>query len=129
MLVYGKCNRPHGHGHNYKLEVMLGGEVCVSVCVREQYGASISAASALLSAQVDPATGMVMNLADLKVVIQVSQSCAGERAVHSPVPGTGTVVACCVLMCVCPPLVAYTACAGPGSSVGCTGPQTPGQGH
>lgn len=48
----------------------------VCLCVREQYGASISATSALLSAQVDPATGMVMNLADLKVVIQVSQSCA-----------------------------------------------------
>lgn len=38
--VYGKCNNPHGHGHNYALEVTVGG-------------------------QVDPATGMVCNLVDL----------------------------------------------------------------
>ena len=24
--VYGKCNNPHGHGHNYALEVAVGGE-------------------------------------------------------------------------------------------------------
>ena len=38
--VYGKCNNPHGHGHNYRLEV--------SVC-----------------GPVDRSTGMVMNMADL----------------------------------------------------------------
>ena len=38
--VYGKCDNPHGHGHNYALEVTLSG-------------------------QVDPATGMVCNLVDL----------------------------------------------------------------
>jgi len=38
--VYGKCNNPHGHGHNYALEVTVSG-------------------------QVDPETGMVCNLADL----------------------------------------------------------------
>ena len=38
--VFGKCNRPHGHGHNYRLEVTVGGAV-------------------------DPVTGMVLNLADL----------------------------------------------------------------
>jgi 6-pyruvoyltetrahydropterin/6-carboxytetrahydropterin synthase len=38
--VYGKCNNPHGHGHNYALEVTVAG-------------------------QVDPRTGMVCNLADL----------------------------------------------------------------
>ena len=38
--VFGKCNREHGHGHNYRLEVTVGGPV-------------------------DPVTGMVMNLADL----------------------------------------------------------------
>src|ERR1700753_2822382 len=38
--VYGKCNNPHGHGHNYALEITLAG-------------------------QVDPATGMVCNLGDL----------------------------------------------------------------
>jgi 6-pyruvoyltetrahydropterin/6-carboxytetrahydropterin synthase len=35
--VYGKCNNPYGHGHNYVLEVTVGGSV-------------------------DPATGMVMDL-------------------------------------------------------------------
>jgi len=40
QTVYGKCNNPHGHGHNYTVEVMLSGEV-------------------------DPVTGMVCNLGDL----------------------------------------------------------------
>jgi len=38
--VYGKCNNPHGHGHNYGLEVTVSG-------------------------QVDQPTGMVCNLVDL----------------------------------------------------------------
>ena len=38
--VFGKCNNPHGHGHNYTVQVTLSG-------------------------QVDPTTGMVCNLADL----------------------------------------------------------------
>jgi len=25
--VYGKCNNPHGHGHNYRVEVTVGGQV------------------------------------------------------------------------------------------------------
>src|SRR5579884_255289 len=25
--VYGKCNNPHGHGHNYTLEVTVAGQV------------------------------------------------------------------------------------------------------
>jgi 6-pyruvoyltetrahydropterin/6-carboxytetrahydropterin synthase len=25
--AYGKCNNPHGHGHNYVVEVVTGGEV------------------------------------------------------------------------------------------------------
>ena len=24
--VFGKCNNPHGHGHNYTLEVTVAGE-------------------------------------------------------------------------------------------------------
>lgn len=38
--VYGKCNNPHGHGHNYALEVTVSGKI-------------------------DPATGMICNLVDL----------------------------------------------------------------
>ncbi|MGH9569447.1 MAG: 6-carboxytetrahydropterin synthase [Candidatus Angelobacter sp.] len=40
QLVYGKCNNPHGHGHNYAVEITVAGPV-------------------------DPQTGMVCNLADL----------------------------------------------------------------
>ena len=38
--VFGKCSNPHGHGHNYTVQVTLSG-------------------------QVDPLTGMVCNLGDL----------------------------------------------------------------
>jgi len=40
QAVYGKCNNPHGHGHNYSLEVTVSGPV-------------------------DSQTGMVCNLVDL----------------------------------------------------------------
>ncbi|HVI78710.1 MAG TPA: 6-carboxytetrahydropterin synthase, partial [Candidatus Acidoferrum sp.] len=40
LATYGKCNNPHGHGHNYALEVTVSG-------------------------QVDHSTGMVCNLVDL----------------------------------------------------------------
>ena len=43
--TYGKCNNPHGHGHNYVVQVTLSG-------------------------QVDPITGMVTNLADLDAFAQ-----------------------------------------------------------
>jgi len=43
--VYGKCNNPHGHGHNYVVEVLVGGEVA-------------------------PETGMVINLASLDEVVR-----------------------------------------------------------
>jgi 6-pyruvoyltetrahydropterin/6-carboxytetrahydropterin synthase len=26
-IIYGKCNNPHGHGHNYVLEVTISGQV------------------------------------------------------------------------------------------------------
>jgi 6-pyruvoyltetrahydropterin/6-carboxytetrahydropterin synthase len=43
--VYGKCNNPYGHGHNYALEVTVSG-------------------------QVDAATGMVCNLVDLDSTVR-----------------------------------------------------------
>jgi len=43
--VYGKCNNPHGHGHNYVLWVTVSGPV-------------------------DQRTGMVCNLADLDDCVQ-----------------------------------------------------------
>ena len=45
QTVYGKCNHPHGHGHNYIVEVTLSGAV-------------------------DPITGMVCNLGDLDGFVQ-----------------------------------------------------------
>jgi 6-pyruvoyltetrahydropterin/6-carboxytetrahydropterin synthase len=27
QAAYGKCNNPHGHGHNYVIEVLAGGQV------------------------------------------------------------------------------------------------------
>jgi 6-pyruvoyltetrahydropterin/6-carboxytetrahydropterin synthase len=38
--LYGKCNNPHGHGHNYTIEISVSG-------------------------QVDAKTGMVCNLVDI----------------------------------------------------------------
>lgn len=40
LAVYGKCNNPHGHGHNYSVEVTVSGQVSES-------------------------TGMICNLVDL----------------------------------------------------------------
>jgi 6-pyruvoyltetrahydropterin/6-carboxytetrahydropterin synthase len=43
--VYGKCNNPYGHGHNYALEVTVTGPV-------------------------DPATGMIANLGELDPFVE-----------------------------------------------------------
>jgi len=44
-VVYGKCSNPHGHGHNYVLEVLVSGAVAED-------------------------TGMVINLVDLDAVLR-----------------------------------------------------------
>lgn len=43
--LYGKCSNPYGHGHNYVVEVTVGGPV-------------------------DPATGMVANLGELDPFVE-----------------------------------------------------------
>ncbi len=43
--AYGKCNNPHGHGHNYTVEVLVGGPVAED-------------------------TGMVVNLVDLDALVR-----------------------------------------------------------
>ena len=43
--AYGKCNNPHGHGHNYVVEVLVGGAV-------------------------NPETGMVVNLVALDEAVR-----------------------------------------------------------
>jgi 6-pyruvoyltetrahydropterin/6-carboxytetrahydropterin synthase len=47
MAVFGKCNNPHGHGHNYTVQVTLSG-------------------------QVDPVTGMVCDLGALDAFAQTN---------------------------------------------------------
>ena len=42
--VYGKCNNPNGHGHNYLLEVTVGGTI-------------------------DPATGMIIDLVAMDGIV------------------------------------------------------------
>ncbi|NXC80878.1 PTPS synthase, partial [Cercotrichas coryphoeus] len=48
LKLFGKCNNPNGHGHNYK------------------------AISLVLPLQIDPVSGMVMNLTDLKEYMQAA---------------------------------------------------------
>ncbi|MGD0444523.1 MAG: 6-carboxytetrahydropterin synthase [Edaphobacter sp.] len=55
QAVFGKCNNPHGHGHNYTVQVTLSG-------------------------QLDPATGMVCNLADLDSFAQKNLLARFDRA-------------------------------------------------
>lgn len=43
--AYGKCNNPYGHGHNYTVEVLVGGRV-------------------------DAETGMVVNLVDVDAMVR-----------------------------------------------------------
>jgi 6-pyruvoyltetrahydropterin/6-carboxytetrahydropterin synthase len=43
--IFGKCSNPHGHGHNYTLEVTVAGEP-------------------------DPVTGMVLDLKELKDILE-----------------------------------------------------------
>jgi 6-pyruvoyltetrahydropterin/6-carboxytetrahydropterin synthase len=43
--IFGKCNNPHGHGHNYVLEVTVAGEP-------------------------DAATGMLLDLRELKDIVE-----------------------------------------------------------
>nr|XP_013811720.1 PREDICTED: 6-pyruvoyl tetrahydrobiopterin synthase [Apteryx mantelli mantelli] len=45
LKLFGKCNNPNGHGHNYKVVVTVRGEI-------------------------DPVSGMVLNLTDLKEYMQ-----------------------------------------------------------
>ena len=45
--IFGKCNNPAGHGHNYTAEVTVTGEI-------------------------DPVTGMVFNLDELKKILEAT---------------------------------------------------------
>ncbi|KAF9932739.1 hypothetical protein FBU30_007389 [Linnemannia zychae] len=47
LALYGKCNHTSGHGHNYKVEVTIKG-------------------------QINPISGMVINITDLKKTLQAA---------------------------------------------------------
>ncbi|KAG0245616.1 6-pyruvoyltetrahydropterin synthase [Mortierella sp. GBAus27b] len=47
LALFGKCNHASGHGHNYKVEVTIKG-------------------------QIDPQSGMVINITDLKKTLQTA---------------------------------------------------------
>lgn len=52
--LYGPCNNPNGHGHNYKVDIVVKGKV-------------------------DPVNGMVINLSDLK---KYMKKCIMENLDH-----------------------------------------------
>ena len=63
--IFGKCNNPHGHGHNYVLEVTVAGEP-------------------------DPTTGMVLDLKELKDILQREiMERMDHRFLNYEVPGVG----------------------------------------
>jgi len=66
--VFGKCNNPHGHGHNYTLEVTVAGEV-------------------------DPLTGMVMDLKDLKALLETEvMQVMDHRFLNKEVPAFASTI-------------------------------------
>ena len=74
--LYGKCNNPYGHGHNYVIEVTLAGAV-------------------------DPSTGMIANLADLDAYVQ-KQVLADfdHRYINEEIPVFKTVVPTTENLCI-----------------------------
>jgi 6-pyruvoyltetrahydropterin/6-carboxytetrahydropterin synthase len=74
--IYGKCNNPFGHGHNYTVEVRLSG-------------------------QVDPATGMISNLVDLdKFVNENVIEPFDHRSLNEEVPAFQNAVPTTEILCI-----------------------------
>ncbi|NXG43163.1 PTPS synthase, partial [Psilopogon haemacephalus] len=55
LKLFGKCNNPNGHGHNYKEPCR-----CIWLLICPFF----------LTLQIDPVSGMVINLTDLKEYMQ-----------------------------------------------------------
>jgi 6-pyruvoyltetrahydropterin/6-carboxytetrahydropterin synthase len=74
--VYGKCNNPHGHGHNYVLELSVAGKV-------------------------DPATGMIANLSDLDGFVEREVLLAFDhKSIEQEVPAFRDVVPTTENLCI-----------------------------
>ena len=66
--IFGKTSNPHGHGHNYVLEVTVAGEV-------------------------DPRTGMVLDLKDLKKLLETQVlDVMDHKFLNKEVPPFATVI-------------------------------------
>ena len=66
--IFGKCNNPHGHGHNYTVEVTVAGDV-------------------------DPSTGMVMDLKELKKLLETEVlELMDHRFLNKEVPAFATTI-------------------------------------
>lgn len=59
--TFGSCYSPHGHGHDFVLEVCLEGEV-------------------------DPLTGMILNLKDLDPILQELQKQLNQKHLNFEIP-------------------------------------------
>jgi 6-pyruvoyltetrahydropterin/6-carboxytetrahydropterin synthase len=74
--LYGKCNNPLGHGHNYVMEISVSGNV-------------------------DPATGMIANLADLDGFVQAQVLDAFDhRSLNDEVPAFNSEVPTTENLCI-----------------------------
>lgn len=74
--IYGKCNNPFGHGHNYTVEVRFSGHI-------------------------DPATGMISNLADLdKFVNEQVIEPFDRRSLNEEVPEFQKTVPTTEILCI-----------------------------
>ncbi|KAF7731647.1 hypothetical protein EC973_008817 [Apophysomyces ossiformis] len=67
MLLYGKCNHPNFHGHNYKGTEDRRDPVAMAYV---RYMTPI--VEITLRGRINPLTGMVMNLVDLKECIKLA---------------------------------------------------------
>ncbi|MGH9326680.1 MAG: 6-pyruvoyl trahydropterin synthase family protein [Terriglobia bacterium] len=66
--IFGKCNNPHGHGHNYALEITVAGEV-------------------------NGSTGMVLNIKDLKRLVETEVlDPMDHKFLNKEVPGFDTTI-------------------------------------
>ncbi len=66
--IFGKTSNPHGHGHNYVLEVTVAGEV-------------------------DPKTGMVFDLKDLKKLLETQvMDLMDHKFLNKEVPAFATTI-------------------------------------
>jgi 6-pyruvoyltetrahydropterin/6-carboxytetrahydropterin synthase len=73
--VFGKCNNPYGHGHNYVLEISLSGEI-------------------------DESTGMIANLADLDAFVEQEIEVLDHKSLNEDVAAFRDVVPTTENLCI-----------------------------